>query len=194
MDSSPGVSSHLPAVTFLVCPKSQSVAQKVKGLCRSCGLIRQSLFCATAASASHPSGAAHAKPAACPFLMTERSSAQSATREESVTKGERRTARRPTPRSGDAPCRLASPCNIGSDTATPSRATTSALCRQKCVRRHKTPRDRMNPPRQNSPSSRRHHVDKSATPKSAKKNIWPTWPTWPPWPTSKIQPFIADEG
>lgn len=106
---------------------------------------RMSMFCATVASSCHPSGAAHAKPVACPLLMTERAPARSALREESVMKGERRTARRPKPRSSDAPCRLASPRGVGSDTATPSRSRTSALCRQKCVRRHNAPRDRISP-------------------------------------------------
>lgn len=129
-----------------------------------------SMFCATVACLCHPSGSAQAPPGACTLVLTVWSSARSAPREESVMKGRHRTAHRPTPRSDDAPCRLASPRGMGSDTATPSRLTTSALCRQKCNRRQNASRDRMSSPRQNSPKPRRHRVDKAATLELAKKN------------------------
>jgi hypothetical protein len=87
-------------------------------------------------------------------------------------KGEHRITHRPMPQSSDAPCRLTSRRRSDSDTATPFQSTTSALCRQKCIRRHHAPRDRMRPRplRQNSPNPLSHRVDKSATLELARKN------------------------
>jgi hypothetical protein len=99
------------------------------------------MYCAIAARLLCSSGSTHAPPGARLCITTGRSSARSGPREESVMNGGHHTAHRPMPRSNDAPCRPAPPRGMDSDTATPSRATTSALCRQKCVRRHQATRD-----------------------------------------------------
>ena len=96
-----------------------------------------STSCATAAPTRHPPGEAHAAPAALPLptrvaqvAATSGYLGGAAARGSTTSEPNRRPPVAPSPRD-----------NTTGDAPTPTRPTTSALCRQKRIRRHQATRD-----------------------------------------------------